>query len=193
MLKENNDLKSIEGLKQGLVRSFDEIFKKYNKKVYWFAYSYLKNKEETEDVVQEVFMNLWRFRDQISEQYEFQKYLFRITYNATCKKFRKKSATQKQLEQVTALIDLENNSTNIDSEFNSLYDYTIGIINKLPARQKEVILLNIEQQLDPEEISKKLNISKKTVENYLATAKGQVKNVLQKEGMLSFLFLCLFI
>ena len=48
----------IKKLKEGDILSFDYIFKKYNKKVYYFAISYLKSKEEAEDVVQEVFMNL---------------------------------------------------------------------------------------------------------------------------------------
>jgi RNA polymerase sigma-70 factor (ECF subfamily) len=69
----------IKNLKEGDVLSFDSIFKKYHKKVYYFAISYLKNKEEAEDVVQEVFINLWKYRDQINEYYVFSKYLFKIT------------------------------------------------------------------------------------------------------------------
>src|ERR1035437_8477252 len=90
----------IKNLKEGDVLSFDNIFKKYNKKVYYFALSYLKNKEEAEDVVQEVFMNLWKSREQINEYYVFSKYLFKITYNATCKKFRKQASDKKQLDEV---------------------------------------------------------------------------------------------
>ena len=90
----------INKLKEGDVLSFDNIFNKYNKKVYYFALSYLKNKEEAEDVVQEVFMNLWKYRDQINEYYVFSKYLFKITYNATCKKFRKQASDKKHLEEV---------------------------------------------------------------------------------------------
>jgi DNA-directed RNA polymerase specialized sigma24 family protein len=104
----------IKNLKEGDVLSFDNIFKKYNKNVYYFALSYLKNKEEAEDVVQEVFMNLWKYRDQINEYYVFSKYLFKITYNATCKKFRKQGLDKKQLEEVQQNFILEDNSTNLD-------------------------------------------------------------------------------
>jgi RNA polymerase sigma-70 factor (ECF subfamily) len=58
-----DDKLAVSKLKEGDVTSFDDIFKKYHKKVYYFANSYLKNKEEAEDVVQEVFMNIWRHRD----------------------------------------------------------------------------------------------------------------------------------
>ena len=85
----------IKNLKKGDVLSFDDIFKKYNKKVYYFAFSYLKNREEAQDVVQEVFMNLWRHREQINEYYVFSKYLFKITFNSTCKRFRKLASDKK--------------------------------------------------------------------------------------------------
>ena len=60
MIQYPDDKAIINKLKEGDIISFDTIFNKYNKKVYYFTYSYLKNKEEAEDVVQEVFLNLWK-------------------------------------------------------------------------------------------------------------------------------------
>lgn len=182
----------INKLKEGDVLSFDNIFKKYNKKVYYFALSYLKNKEDAEDVVQEVFMNLWKCRDQINEYYVFSKYLFKITYNATCKKFRKQVSYKKQLEEVLQNFILEDNSTNLDIEYNNLLETTNLLIEKLPSRQKYIFLLSIKEQLTNEQIAEQLNISKKTVENYLATAKASLKKSLFDGRILSILFFWLF-
>ena len=113
MTKYLDDKVIIKKLKEGDVLSFDEIFKKYHKKVYYFALSYLKNKEEAEDIVQEVFMNLWKYRDQINEYYVFSKYLFKITYNATCKRFRKQASDKKQLEEVLQSIPLKTTPPNL--------------------------------------------------------------------------------
>lgn len=113
------------------------FFKKYNQKVYYFAISYLKNKEETEDVVQEVFMNLWKNRDQINEYYTFSKYLFKITYNATCKRFRKLASDKRHLEEVLKNASHEDNSTKLDIEYNNLVETTNKLIEKLPSRQKK--------------------------------------------------------
>jgi RNA polymerase sigma-70 factor (family 1) len=183
----------INNLKEGDVRAFDNIFKKYNKKVYYFALSYLKNREEAEDVVQEVFMNLWRYRGQINEYYVFSKYLFKMTYNATCKKFRKQASDKKQLEEVMRNFILEDNSTNIDIEYNDLIDTANTFIEKMPSRQKSIFLLSVNEQLTNEEIARKLNISKKTVENYLAMAKTSLKKSISGGGMIPALFFCLFL
>ena len=128
MLQNLDDKVIIDKLKKGDVLSFDEIFKKYHKKVYYFAFSYLKNKEEAEDIVQEVFMNLWRYRSQVNENYLFSRYIFKITYNATCKRFRKQSSDKKQLEEILQGLSIEDNSTKIDIEYNSLLETTNQLI-----------------------------------------------------------------
>jgi RNA polymerase sigma-70 factor (ECF subfamily) len=193
MIGENEEKTFILGLKKGKVQSFDAIFKRYNKRVYYFALSYLKDKDEAEDVVQEVFMNLWKFRDQINEYYIFSKYLFKITYNVTCKKFRKHASDKKHIEEVLNSFSLEDNSTKLDVEYNNLYEFTNKLINELPARQKEILLININEHLEVGQIAEKLNISKKTVENYLAMARGTLKNALGKAGILPVLFIYLFL
>ena len=183
----------IKNLKEGDVLSFDNIFKKYNKKVYYFALSYLKNREEAEDVVQEVFMNLWRYRDQINEYYVFSKYLFKITYNLTCKKFRKQASDKKQLEEVMRNCILEDDSTNLDIEYNNLKETANSLIEKLPSRQKKIFLLSINEQLTTEQIAQQLNISKKTVENYLSKVKTSLKKSFSDGRILSLLFFWLFL
>lgn len=182
----------INKLKEGDVLSFDYIFKKYNKKVYYFAVSYLKNKEEAEDVVQEVFMNLWKFHDQINEYYVFSKYLFKITYNSTCKKFRKQASDKKQMEEVLQNFIFEDNSTNLDIEYNNLLETMNLLIEKLPSRQKKIFHFSINDQLTSEQIAQQLNISKKTVENYLAMAKTSLRKSLSDGRILAILIFCLF-
>lgn len=178
----------INKLKKGDVLSFDYIFKKYNKKVYYFALSYLKNKEEAEDVVQDVFMNLWKYRDQINESFVFSKYLFKIAFNATCKKFRKQASDKKQLEVFLQNLTAEDNSYNTDIEYNNLLEIANILIEKLPARQKKIFLLSIFDQLTSEQIAKQINISKKTVENYLALARNSLRKSLSDRSILSVLF-----
>ena len=187
-----DDKINIQNLKSGDVLSFDNIFKKYNKKVYYFALSYLKNREEAQDVVQEVFMNLWRYRDQINDYYVFSKYLFKITYNVICKRFRKQASDKKQMEVVVRNSIQEDNSTDLDIEYNNLFETANALIEKMSGRQKEIYHLSINEHLTTEQIAQRLNISKKTVENYLSQVKASVKKSFSDGNILSFLFFCLF-
>jgi len=137
-------------------------------------------------------MNLWKYRDQINEYYVFSKYLFKITYNATCKRFRKQASDKKHLGEVLQNIIIEDNSTNLDIEYNNLLETANLLIEKLPSRQKNIFLLSIKEQLTNEQIAQQLNISKKTVENYLAKAKTSLKKSFSDGRILSVLFFWLF-
>jgi RNA polymerase sigma-70 factor (ECF subfamily) len=178
---------------EGDVLSFDQIFHKYNKKVYYFALSYLKNKEEAEEVTQEVFLNLWRFRLQISQDYEFNRYIFKITYNAVCKSFRKQASNKKHIENILLEAINEDSSTEIDIEYNSLMESVYQHIDQLPLHQKRVVLLSIKDNLANDQIAKELNISIKTVENQLASARTLLKKMLTEKGILAMLFYSLFL
>ena len=192
MTQNQDDKLQINKIRKGDILSFDNIFKKYHKKVYYFALSYLKNKEEAEDVVQEVFMNLWKCRDQINEYYVFSRYLFKITYNATCKKFRKMASDKSQVAEILKTIITEDNSTNIDIEYKSLLETANIIIEKMPSRQKEIFLLSLNDNLNSEQIAMQLNISKKTVENYIGMARTSLKNLLYDNRLITLLFFWLF-
>ena len=180
-------------LKEGDVIAFDAIFNKYHKKVYYFAYSYLKSKEEAEDVVQEVFFNLWKCRHQINEYYVFSKYLFKITYNETCKKFRKQASDKKQLDMVLQSVPKEDSSTNLEIEYNNLLETANLLIAKLPTRQKEILLLSINEHLENEQIANKLHISQKSVSNYLTRAKSSLRKSLADGRLLTILYFWLFL
>ncbi len=67
MPKEEHNKKLIRNLQKGDVFSFDEVYKKFNRKIYFFSLSYLKNKDDAEGVVQEVFLNLWRKRADLKD------------------------------------------------------------------------------------------------------------------------------
>jgi len=178
MNQNHEDKLLVSNLREGNILSFDHIFNKYNKKVYYFALSYLKNKEEAEDIVQEVFMNLWRCRSQINEYYNFSSYLFKITFNTICKKFRKQASDKRQLEEVLSTAIREDNSTNIDIEYKSLLETTSIFIEKMPSRQKEIFLLSLDEKLSNEEIAAQLKISKKSVDNYIGMARTSLRNFL---------------
>ena len=167
--------KLIKDMRRGDVYSFDEIYKKYNKKIYSFSLKFLKNKEDAENVVQELFLNLWRKRADLKDQYNFDSYLFTITYNMIRKHFRKLQREEKYHADYGKSIPLVDDSTNTDVEYNNLIELAEAAINHLPARQKEVYHLSMKKGLTSKEISIKLGISKRTVENHKHRAKAYLR------------------
>lgn len=193
MSVENNEHSLIRSLVKGDALSFDQIFSKYNKKVYAFAIRNLKNKEDAESVVQEVFVNLWTNHEKLKEIENLDAWIFMIVFNTIRKHFRQLMRKKKHLEKFAAYSLEDDNTTVTEAEYNDLLEKAEKIIDRLPDRQRTIFILSKKEGLSNDEISAKLNITKKTVENYLTNAKSAVKKALVDEGLLSLLFYWLFI
>ena len=84
------DYKLVERLCVGDVEAFDLIFEKYSRHLFGFALSYLKSKEETEELVQDVFLKIWENRKKLKKESSLKSYLFTITYHNICQIFRRR-------------------------------------------------------------------------------------------------------
>jgi len=189
----NHEHKLIKSLIKGDAYSFDEIFEKYNKKVYAFSFHNLKNKQDAEGVVQEVFLNLWKDRAKLKEIQNLDAWIFSVSFNVIRKHFRKLAREIKHLGKFEETTQHHDYSTITDVEYNDLLEKAEKIIERLPLRQKTIYLLSKREGLSNTEISSKLNIKRKTVENYLANAKAFLKKAFVDERLLTILFFWLFI
>lgn len=189
----NDESILIRNLVRGDALSFDQIFSKYNKKVYSFSLRNVKSKEDAENVVQEVFINLWTHREKLKEIKNLDAWIFMICFNTIRKHFRQLMRENKHLQNLAAYSFEDDNTTVTEIEYNDLLEKAEKIIDRLPERQKTIFFLSKKEGLSNDEISRKLNITKKTVENYLTNAKSSIKKALVNEGLLSLLFYWLFI
>lgn len=192
MLKEK-EKELVKNLKKGNVHSFDEVFKSFNKRIYFFSLSYLKSKEEAEGIVQEVFLSLWKNRATLKIQSDFQAYLFSITFNVIKKRFRKLDRERKHLEAYSLSVSLKENASEAETAYEQLNAILTRSLEQLPPRQKEVFLLSKQEGLTAMEIAEKLELSKRTVENHLFRAKTFLKNILIDKRLLSILFFWMFV
>ncbi len=193
MTDEKPEIKLIKRLQKGDALAFNHIYKKYNRKIYSVSLRYLRNKEDAEGVVQEVFLNLWRKRAEIKDQHNFGSYLFTITHNIIRNQFRKLSRERKHTDDYLRSFSLYDDSTNTEIEYANLLELAEKAINDLPTRQKTVYNLCMRDGLNSEEISEKLGISRRTVENHLHRAKAYLKKALSDNRLISILFISLFI
>ncbi len=145
-------------------------------------------KEEAENVVQDVFLKIWRNRVNLDSQFSFTAYLITIA----------KSIIIKQTQKRARFIAFQNYSIGVEPKAaNSTEEYIIfkeleeaskEAYNTLPARQQQVYLMKNSEYLTTDEITEKLGVSKRTVENQLYRATKALKEKLGKAGFLSIVF-----
>ena len=131
--------------------AFEKLYTKYNKLVYGIAFSILKNKEDSEDVVQIVFSKLYKIDKNKLPSNKEASWLYTLTKNETISFLRKKN-NDIHLESIYEIEDKDNEINNIidQVEFNRL-------ISGLNDKEKQIISLKILANLSFDEIGKLLN------------------------------------
>jgi RNA polymerase sigma-70 factor (ECF subfamily) len=188
-----NDVELMREIKADNMFAFDVLYKKYSKKVFKFGYSILKSTEESENLIQDVFLNLWENRHKVENDSSIKSYVFTITYNSAISVLRKKAREEKFIEYLKSLQELHEEPANAEIEYNELSDKLDRIINKLPKRQREVYHLHKIEGLSYKQIAERLGISVNTIENHMAGALRTIRNNLGTYSLVSILFLCLFV
>ncbi|MCE4564692.1 RNA polymerase sigma-70 factor [Maribellus sp. CM-23] len=181
-------------LKKGDVVAFDAIYNKYCRKLHGFVLMYLKQEEDAEEIVQEVFIKIWNSRDKMDVYASFESFLFTIAYNATMSLLRKRMTEAKSREYLKSVQQIEGAEEVIDElQFKELNDQLKSLLERLTPRQKEIFELSREDGLTHAEIAQKLNISESTVNNHLVTILKFLKNNIDSGLVVSVLFFFLFL
>jgi RNA polymerase sigma-70 factor (ECF subfamily) len=190
--KSNTEL--VKRLKNGDMVAFDAIYNNYCHKLHEFVLMYLKQEEDAEEIVQEVFIKIWESRSKIDVYASFNSFLFTIAYNATMSLLRKRVSETKSREFLKSVqkIDVEENVID-EIHFKELNFKVQSLLNQLTPRQKEIYLLSREEGLTHEEIAQKLNISESTVNNHLVSTLKYLKSHIDNSLAVNILFWCLFI
>ena len=173
--------------------AFDVLYKKYCKKVYRFGYCILKSPEESENLMQDVFLKLWENRHKVEKGSSIKSYVFTITYNSAITIIRKKARETEFIEYLKSLQVINEEPVNVELEYNELTNKLDEIIKALPQRQKEVYLLSRVEGLKYKEIAKRLNISVNTVENHLSRALKIIREKITHYSLIAILFWYLFV
>ncbi len=174
--------------------AFYNLYERYSKRLYGFVLRYLKQSEDTEEIVQEVFVKVWENRNKIATYSSLESFLFTIAYNATISLLRKRLTEKKYLDHVKSLQQLDYVSDAFgEIQFKELNERIQVLLNKLTPRQKEIYLLNREKGLSHEEIAKLLNISRNTVKKHMANTLAFLKSHIDTNLFINLFFIFLFL
>ncbi|AUP80612.1 RNA polymerase sigma-70 factor [Flavivirga eckloniae] len=156
-------------LKNGCIEAYDQLFKKYNNKLFYFALNYLNSTEEAEGVVQDVFAKVWEKKRALKIEYSFKGYIFTIAYN-----FIKKVYIRRCRQRDYLIAEERKSYADLDTIEKLDYGFTMerlkGLISKMPERRRETFTKSRLEGLSIKEIAQDMNVSPKTVENQIGYA-----------------------
>ena len=162
--------------------AFEKLYSKYNKTVYGIAFSILKNKPDSEDVVQTVFTKIYTLEKDKLPKDKIGSWLYSVTKNETLLLLRKKDNSV-NLEDIYSIKD-ENNEI---YKFISQDSYN-RLINSLNPKEQEVVSLKLLSNLTFKEIGNLLGESTNTVKWRYYKAIHTLKITLSNLGMFIITF-----
>jgi RNA polymerase sigma-70 factor (family 1) len=160
--------------------AFNTLFTKHYKTLVAFITTYTRNKDLSEDIVQQSFIVLWNKRRDTMFLGCAKNYLYTIAYNQFVDHYRKSVRKNSLLEEMR--IEILRNSIEEDEEVleNRIKKLRV-IIDTLPPKCKEILLMSRQQGLKYKEIANRLNLSPRTVEEQIRIALRKIKKTFKED------------
>lgn len=150
--------------------SFKALYQDCHQRVYAFIFHYVKDKEESEELLQRVFLKVWEKRQKIDPSKSVSSFLFTISKNMVVDHFRRVKSRQMLAQEYKRRIHLEDHSTENTIIYNETKDFANAAIDVLPPKRGQIFRLSRFEGLSYSEIAQKLGISKNTVEVQMVKA-----------------------
>jgi RNA polymerase sigma-70 factor (family 1) len=190
--KNISDEELVEKLRKGDIEAFDAVFEKYSNRLFGFAMKYLKSKEETEGLVQDVFLKIWENRKKLKKDSSLKSYLFTISYHNICKFFRKKQLQGKLKEEIGLATDISVD-TEEQIDYHSTLEQIEKLIDQLPPKQKAIFEKSRKEGKSTRKIAKEMHLAPGTVDNHISAALKFLRKHISGSNLALSLFLAVFL
>jgi RNA polymerase sigma-70 factor (ECF subfamily) len=166
----SSDAEIIALLRNGDEIAFAEIYKRYYALLQNHIYKRLGDLEETKDVLQELFAQIWYNREQLPDIKNFSGYLYVIARNKVFNSLAHQKIIAKYAGSLQEFIDGKNYSTDLairEKEFKAMIEKEI---DALPEKMRFAFRLSRESGFSHKEIAGQMGISESTVSNQITSA-----------------------
>lgn len=173
----------LEKAKDGDRDAFKTIVNLYQQKVFLLAYSFLRDREDALDIVQETFMKLYQKFDTFDSEGNFQAWLLQIAKNLSIDYYRKHYSRRREMEVEKSVDELDPAAEGASSEglTSDLRQAFSRCLQKLGERQRLIFVMKHYNGLQYKEIAELLHISVGTVKSLHFKAVQNMKKLLSPQ------------
>jgi RNA polymerase sigma-70 factor, ECF subfamily len=181
MYKENDELltRNITALKMGDRAAFEYIYGYCGPNLYAFTRKLVHNKDDTEEVVQEVFLKVWERKHFLDPQQHFDSYLYRIARNLVYNKARHQVY---ELAYGKYLLGKESATENATEDQLAYQELTLLLeqaYTTMPPTRKQVFMMSRLEGLSNGEIAERLQTSSSNIANHINKALHDIRKKLE--------------
>lgn len=188
-----NDIYILYKVSCGNASAFAELFNAYKNITYSYAIKICQSTALAEEVVQDVFMNIWINRANLTDVENFGGYLRVITRNQTLQVLRRIATENRCQAKSTENWQELHNETESAIYYNESRDILNKALESLPPQQKLVYQMCHLQGMKQREVAEQLHISPLTVKAHLRQAVQRVRESFMVEAAVSICLVITFL
>lgn len=180
--------KLVKDLSKGDALALQKLYKMHSPKLYRFIYSAIKDHDDTEDILQTVFIKLWDSHEKLRTDTCFQAFLMTVTRNTLYNFFKQRYNQRNLVENFAKQGGRVGPSTDESLIESELFGLLHTLVEALPPKRREIFILNRFKGHTYREIAEMLGVSENTVDSQMRKALESLKVGLSKEVLTSFIF-----
>lgn len=159
---------------------FEQLFREHYAPLVGYAMKLVRERDQAEDLVQQVFVGMWEKRDELQIDGNPRSYLLRSTHNACLNHLKHLQVREEHASHVKSSVDQSEASDHLEQE-----EFRVQVqelIRDLPPQCRKIFLMSRLQGKKYQEIADDLQLSVKTVENQMGKALKILREALQTEA-----------
>jgi len=181
-----NEANLLNQVKSGNTQAFESIFNSYYEALVGYGRTLLKNTDEAEDIVQQVFIAVWEKREAMEIHTSFRAMLYKAVYNSCLNRIKHEQVRRSYAREVK--LSSASSFSQEDIQQKELREKIDKAIEQLPEQCGKIFKMSRFEYLKYQEIADKMGLSVKTVENQMGKALK-----LLRENMKDYLVLLMII
>jgi RNA polymerase sigma-70 factor (family 1) len=179
---ESNTVEKSNAFKQDQMPEFEQLFRQFNPALCYFARRWVNDMAVAQDIVTDVFVKLWQKQGDFKTVYTIKAFLYISTRNA-CINHIQQAQYQARVRETIRQLSSDTESDGLNETIHAeVLQQVYNIVNDLPAKCREVMILSYKGGMNCHEIARKMKLSVHTIRNQKNRGVHLVRNKFRFSG-----------
>lgn len=181
MLPMLNDLLWIKKIREGDIRAFETLFRTYYSSLSFYALSITNDRDAAEEIVQELFYQLWKERAGLYIFRSLKSYLYGAVRNQSLQHCEHRQIRERHRQYVLSGQETQPQDTPLEVlEYKELEELIERTLNRLPERRRSIFRMHRMEGMKYKEIAEQLSLSVKTIEAEMTKGYQALRKEIEK-------------